>query len=65
MSEYFIRTEQMTVGYDGKPLIKDIEIRMRQGEILTLIGPNGAGKSTILKDSFVLSAEPYTWTVRS
>ncbi len=49
MSEYFIRTEQMTVGYDGKPLIKDIEIRMRQGEILTLIGPNGAGKSTILK----------------
>lgn len=49
MSEYFVRTEQMTVGYDGKPLIRDIEIRMRQGEILTLIGPNGAGKSTILK----------------
>ena len=49
MSEYFVRTEQMTVGYDGKPLIRDIEIRMKQGEILTLIGPNGAGKSTILK----------------
>ena len=39
----------MTVGYDGKPLIKEIEIRLRRGEILTLIGPNGAGKSTILK----------------
>ena len=39
----------MTVGYDGKPLIRDIEIRLNRGEILTLIGPNGAGKSTILK----------------
>lgn len=49
MKEYSIYTEQMTVGYDGKPLIKDIEIRLKKGEILTLIGPNGAGKSTILK----------------
>lgn len=49
MEEYFIQTEQLTVGYDGKPLIKDIEIRLKKGEILTLIGPNGAGKSTILK----------------
>lgn len=49
MKDYSIYTEQMTVGYDGKPLIKDIEIRLKKGEILTLIGPNGAGKSTILK----------------
>ena len=31
------------------PLIRDIEIGVRRGEILTLIGPNGSGKSTILK----------------
>lgn len=49
MEKYFIHTEQMTVGYDGKPLIRDIEISLKRGEILTLIGPNGAGKSTILK----------------
>ena len=49
MGEYFVHSEQMTVGYDGKPLIKNIEIRLNRGEILTLIGPNGAGKSTILK----------------
>ena len=49
MGEYFVHSEQMTVGYDGKPLIRDIEIRLNRGEILTLIGPNGAGKSTILK----------------
>lgn len=49
MGDYIIHTEQMTVGYDGKPLIRDIELRLKRGEILTLIGPNGAGKSTILK----------------
>ena len=37
------------MGYQGKPLIRDIKIHIDQGEILTLIGPNGAGKSTILK----------------
>lgn len=47
--EYFFRTSQLTVGYNGKPLIKDIEIRLHKGQILTLIGPNGSGKSTILK----------------
>ena len=49
MEEYYVYTDKMTVGYDGKPLIKDIEIRLKRGQILTLIGPNGAGKSTILK----------------
>ena len=47
--EYFFCTKQLTVGYNGKPLIKDIEIRLNKGQILTLIGPNGSGKSTILK----------------
>lgn len=46
---YFFTTEKMTVGYDGKPLIREVEIQLHAGEVLTLIGPNGAGKSTILK----------------
>lgn len=41
--------QKMTVGYNKKPLIKDIEIGITKGEIITLIGPNGSGKSTILK----------------
>lgn len=47
--DYFFYTQQLTVGYNGKPLIKDIEMRLNKGQILTLIGPNGSGKSTILK----------------
>lgn len=46
---YYFKTKQLSVGYQGEPLIKDIEITLNKGEILTLIGPNGAGKSTILK----------------
>ena len=49
MNSYFFQTEKLSVGYDGKPLIKEIEIKLNRGQILTLIGPNGAGKSTILK----------------
>lgn len=47
--EYYFRAEKMSVGYDRKPLIEEIEIELKKGEILTLIGPNGAGKSTVLK----------------
>lgn len=46
---YYFKIEKMSVGYQGKPLIQNIELGLEQGEILTLIGPNGAGKSTILK----------------
>ncbi len=44
-----LRLDSLTVGYNGVPLISDINLSLAEGEILTLIGPNGAGKSTILK----------------
>lgn len=47
--EYYFRADKMTVGYDNRPLIEEIQIALKPGEILTLIGPNGAGKSTVLK----------------
>ena len=49
MADYYFQTRNLTVGYDGRPLIRDITIGVEKGEIVTLIGPNGAGKSTILK----------------
>lgn len=49
MRDAFVKTEGLTVGYQGIPLIRDIALSLRSGEIFTLIGPNGAGKSTLLK----------------
>ncbi|MCD8078076.1 MAG: ABC transporter ATP-binding protein [Lachnospiraceae bacterium] len=60
--EYYFHTEGLTVGYDGTPLIQDICLRLRKGEILTLIGPNGAGKTTILK-SLIRQLAPLAGTV--
>lgn len=50
MEQFYFYTKGLTVGYHGVPLIKDIELCLKKGEILTLIGPNGAGKTTILKN---------------
>lgn len=47
--EYYFQAERLSVGYQGEPVIQNMEIGLNRGEILTLIGPNGAGKSTILK----------------
>jgi iron complex transport system ATP-binding protein len=47
--DYFFQLEQLTVGYGVKPIVKDIEVSLQKGRILSLIGPNGSGKSTILK----------------
>ncbi|MCR4750843.1 MAG: ABC transporter ATP-binding protein [Eubacterium sp.] len=44
-----LQMEHVSVGYDGKALVKDIDISIEKGEIVSLIGPNGSGKSTILK----------------
>ncbi len=49
MADFFFSCENLSVGYNGKPLISEITVGVRHGEILTLIGPNGSGKSTILK----------------
>jgi iron complex transport system ATP-binding protein len=35
--------------YDGNQALKDIELEVKQGEMLSIVGPNGAGKSTLLK----------------
>ena len=49
MEKYHLHLDQLTVGYNRKPLISDIQVGIAAGEIVTMIGPNGAGKSTILK----------------
>ena len=39
----------ITAGYGGVDIIKDINIYVNEGEIVVIVGPNGAGKSTAMK----------------
>jgi ABC-type Mn2+/Zn2+ transport system ATPase subunit len=44
-----IRTEALTVGYDGESVVSDIGITLESGCILALVGSNGSGKTTLLR----------------
>ena len=39
----------LTAGYGGVDIIKNINLQVKQGEIAVIVGPNGAGKSTAMK----------------
>lgn len=62
MEESYLYTHKLAVGYHGVPLIEEIALQVKKGEILTLIGPNGSGKSTILK-SLIRQLAPVRGTV--
>ncbi len=41
--------KNLTAGYGGVDIIKNINLEIKQGEIAVIVGPNGAGKSTAMK----------------
>jgi len=40
------RGEGLTKVYGGRKVVNDVDLHVRQGEIVGLLGPNGAGKTT-------------------
>ena len=49
MSETFLRIEKLTAGYGAAPVLFDVDLEVRKGEIVALVGSNGAGKTTLLR----------------
>jgi ABC-type branched-subunit amino acid transport system ATPase component len=43
-----LAAQALTAGYGPQPVIHDIDIEIRPGEVVALLGPNGAGKTTTL-----------------
>ena len=49
MTPILLRAESLTAGYGKMPILHDVTLEVRQGEMVSVIGPNGAGKSTAFK----------------
>ena len=41
-----LRAENIAKSYNGRQVVKEISLEVKQGEIIGLLGPNGAGKTT-------------------
>ncbi|WP_069767221.1 ABC transporter ATP-binding protein [Streptomyces sp. LUP30] len=44
-----IEARSLSVGYGSRPVVRDLELEVRPGEVVALLGPNGAGKTTTLR----------------
>ncbi|MFI6870802.1 ABC transporter ATP-binding protein [Nocardia sp. NPDC050406] len=44
-----LRLDRIHLSYGGAPVIEDLSLEVRPGEILILTGPSGCGKSTVLR----------------
>ena len=49
LENYAVKTEKLTVAYDGKPVLSDISLELPKEMLIAIMGPNGAGKTTLLK----------------
>jgi len=43
-----LETTKLCAGYAGQPVVHDLDLEVREGEVACLLGPNGAGKTTTM-----------------
>lgn len=44
-----VKVEDLTVAYNSKPALWDVDLEVPEGVLMAIVGPNGAGKSTLIK----------------
>ncbi len=61
MTAAVLDVERLTAGYEEAPVVRELDLRVGQGEVVALLGPNGAGKSTLLKAISGLIPRSRSW----
>jgi branched-chain amino acid transport system ATP-binding protein len=46
MSIPVLQTRELSVGYGGRPVVRELDLEVHPGEIVVLLGSNGSGKTT-------------------
>lgn len=49
-----IELRGLTVGYAGRPVLREVSMAFSPGQVTALLGPNGCGKSTLMKTALGL-----------
>ena len=49
MENEVLRIEHLRKEYEGKVILKDLNLTVHRGEVIVVIGPSGCGKSTLLR----------------
>ncbi|UGS34435.1 ABC transporter ATP-binding protein [Capillimicrobium parvum] len=49
MTEAVLSIERLAAGYEGAPVVRDLDLTVGRGEVIALLGANGAGKTTTLR----------------
>ena len=49
MKQPIIKIEQLSATYDGKQVLKNVNLTVYKNDFLGVIGPNGGGKTTLIK----------------
>jgi branched-chain amino acid transport system ATP-binding protein len=44
-----LELRNVTAGYDGHVVVRDVDLCVPDGSVVALLGPNGAGKTTLLR----------------
>lgn len=44
-----LELKNITAGYEGKPILQQVNFSIHEGDFIGVIGPNGGGKTTLLK----------------